>query len=201
MGNLIPGCVWFVTTLLGIRVILHRHELIGRGLWILVLADVLGWVALNQFGLFQNGRMRRRLSAIVGKSKDLPADRSFVGFSSPKFAGILDAHEDVGFLYFGDSEITFRSETRSVDLERTEIRKICFRPNVHSIVGLGRWISIEGVRHGKPIRMLIEPRERRTMLGNLLESRKLRAKLGGWWKQTAQVGNFALPQTPRTSRG
>jgi hypothetical protein len=48
------------------------------------------------------------------------------------------------------------------------------------LLGLGRWISLEGVADGKPIRLLIEPRERPTLLGNLLFSKALAGRLRRW---------------------
>jgi len=180
MGNLIPAAVWLVPAIFGIRSIVATHELAGTGLGILAFATGLGWLALNQFGLYQNSRMKIRLTAILGKTAKLPQERFFVGFSSPKFTGVLDAHEDVGFLCLGKDSISFVSETRVVELKRAEVTQVEFRPNVHSMVGLGRWISIEALRSGVRIRMLIEPRERRTMLGNLREGKPLKLALQAW---------------------
>jgi hypothetical protein len=180
MGNLIPALFWIVPTLAGIRFILTTHNLMGVGLWFLILGDVLGWLALNQFGLYQNSRMKRRLLAILGKGGQLSDDRIFVGFSSPKYTGVLDAHEDVGFLCFEQDEVAFISETRRLNIKKEEIERVQFRPNVHSMVGLGRWISIEGVRNKTAIRMLVEPREKRTMAGNFLLGNKVRTKIRLW---------------------
>jgi hypothetical protein len=180
MGNLIPAVIWLVPTLWGLRQMLASHQLTGQGLWWLITANALGWVALNQFGLYQNARMKRRLLAILGKSGKLSDDRIFVGFSTPKYTGVLDAHEDVGFLCFDGDEIAFVSETRFLNMKRGEVAKVQFRPNVHTLVGLGRWISIDGIRNQAPIRMLIEPREKVTMAGNLFYGRKLREKVDRW---------------------
>jgi len=177
MGNLIPALVWLVPTLIGLQRVVQTHQLFGIGLVYLGLATILGWLALNQFGFYQNGRMRRRLLAILGKNNGLPPERFFVGFSTPKYSGALDAHEDVGFLCATDECLVFISETRTSDLRKDEITKISFRPNVHTMVGLGRWISIEGKKNGQPVRMLIEPRERNTMLGNLFYGKRFIQKL------------------------
>jgi hypothetical protein len=58
--------------------------------------------------------------------------------------------------------------------------RVRFRANVHTVIGLGRWISIEGFADGKPIRLLIEPRERPQLLGNLRYSKRLAQRIRRW---------------------
>jgi hypothetical protein len=55
-----------------------------------------------------------------------------------------------------------------------------YRPNVHTLLGLGRWISIEGEVHGRPIRLRVESRVRDTMLGNLALGPWLRDSIERW---------------------
>jgi hypothetical protein len=180
MGNLIPAVFWLIPTCLAIRAFLLTHQLIGPGLWLLILGDILGWLVMDQVGLYENARMKRRLLAILGKAGKLSDDRIFVGFTSPKYTGVLDAHEDVGFLCFREGEIEFVSETRTLAMQRHEIESVSFRLNVHSLVLLGRWICVQGTRNQSSIRMLIEPRERRTMSGNLFYGKTLRKKIESW---------------------
>ena len=45
---------------------------------------------------------------------------------------------------------------------------------------LGRWVSLEGKSGGKEIRLLIEPRERTTLLGNRLYGTRLLHRLKKW---------------------
>ena len=156
---------------------LPTHDFLGTGVDYLLLATVAGWIALNFFGFYQNGAMRRQLEK---KLSDLPQERVFVGCTSPKYTGLLDAHEDVGFLVFGDRALVFVSETKTVDLARNEIKRVMFRPNVHSLLGLGRWIAIEGAKGSHEVRMMIEPRERNTMLGNVLIGGALRKRIEAW---------------------
>jgi len=184
LGNVIPLLFWLPLTLAGIAVAVVREEVLGTGLWLIVAATVVGWLALNQFGFYQNGRMRRELERLMrAKGEDLSADRTFVGFASPRYHGLLDAHEDIGFLRILPDRLRFVSENRVLEVPKEDIREVRYRPNVHTIVGLGRWISVEGTAEGRPIRLLVEPRERGTMLGNLRYGPKLRAKLRRWLKE------------------
>jgi hypothetical protein len=171
---------WLLITAYGLYMIVQTRELIGPGLWVLVLGTIVAWLFLNFFGLFQNAKMRSMLERILGADTDLPKPQVFVGFTTPRYTGLVDAHEDVGFLCFGKQSLLFASEFRVTELERTAIRSVSFQPNVHSLVGLGRWICIEGVAGGKPVRMLIEPRERRTMLGNLVYGGVLIREIRRW---------------------
>ena len=58
--------------------------------------------------------------------------------------GLVDAHEDVGYLLFRGDELLFLSETRTIRILRSQVNSAQFRSNVHSLLGLGRWISIDG---------------------------------------------------------
>jgi hypothetical protein len=183
MGNIVPAIFWLPLATCGIYIMFDGHRVASAGLWCLVGATFAGWVGLNLFGLFQNGVMRRQLSRILNADEDLPADRFFVGFTTPKYTGLLDAHEDVGFLCFTPKALLFVGERRTVEMPRDCVRGVVYRPNAHTILGLGRWISIEGEASRHPVRMLVEPRERPTMLGNLLYGRRLRSRVESWMSE------------------
>jgi hypothetical protein len=188
MGNIIPFLFWLLPTGLGVAWMMWRVELQGLGLYLLIAGSVLGWLALNQFGLFENGRMRRDLERTLrARGVDLVPDRVFVGIATPRHQGRLDPHEDVGFLFLFPDRATFISETRTLDLNRHDIREIRFRPNVHSLVGLGRWISFEAVQDGRPIRLMVEPRERKTLLGNLRRGKPLLERFRRWQRDGGRV--------------
>lgn len=181
LGNLIPALFWLPPAVIGVYLIAFKNQLTGAGVWYLVASTVLGWAAVNVFGLFENSRMRRQLEHILqAKGTELGSERYFVGFATPSYSSMLDAHEDVGFLVIHKDRLQFLSESRSIELYKTEIHQIRYRPNVHSILLLGRWISAEGVSGGKPIRLLVEPREKKTLLGNRLFGPKIRAALTAW---------------------
>ena len=181
LGNLIPALFWLPPALFGLYWVAAKSQFIGPGLWSLILSTVLGWLAVNQFGFFENNRMRNQLERILKtQERNLPQDSVFVGFATPKYSSVLDAHEDVGFLCFYGDHLNFVSERRSIELYKSDITEIRFRPNVHSVIFLGRWVSVEAVTGGKPIRLLIEPRERRTLLKNRLYSADLLKRLRKW---------------------
>jgi hypothetical protein len=178
-GNLIPFLCWLPFALAGIFVIARDRAITPLGIGLLALGTVVGWIALSLFGFWGNASMRRLLEARI-KDK---GHRWFVGFASPRFTGLLDAHEDVGFLIFGKDALTFAGDSQRVELSKDAVVRVRFRPNIHTVVGLGRWICVEGVVKGQPVRMFVEPRERATMLGNLRLSKKLKAEIEAWAKE------------------
>jgi hypothetical protein len=183
LGNLVPAFVWLIPAAAGLFIMASTRHLLGTGLWLLGASTVLGWLALDTFGFFENAQMRKEVEKILTGRKEAPiAGSPFVGFATPKYHGLLDAHEDVGFLQILPDRLTFVSETRKVEVLSKEVRRIRYRPNIHTLLLLGRWVSVEGESGGKPIRLLVEPRERSTMLGNFRESSRLRDRLAKWAK-------------------
>jgi hypothetical protein len=181
LGNLIPALFWLPPAAIGIYQVIVKDQFIGTGLWLLVLSTILGWLSVNQFGFFENRKMRKQLERILEvDGRTFKGDQFFVGFASPKYSSMLDAHEDVGFLRLMSDRLIFVSETRNVEVMKSDITGIRFRPNVHSVVGLGRWVSIEGKVGEQPIRLLVEPREKTTLFGNRLYGSKLKIKLANW---------------------
>ena len=139
------------------------------------------WVSLAVFGLVGNRSMRREMSRRMHIDRPFDkTERYFVGFARPVFRSALDPHEDVGFLVLHPDRIEFWGSERKATLERTDVAGVCFRPNTHSLVGLGRWVSVEAVVDGKPVRLLVEPREKATLIGNLPFSRRLRRRIEDW---------------------
>lgn len=181
LGNLIPALFWLPPAIIGVYLIVAKNQLIGPGLWYLVASTILGWLSVNQFGFFENRKMRNHLERILQtEGRDLKGDFVFVGFATPKYSSMLDAHEDVGFLRILPDKLMFVSEMRNIEVLKSDLTGIRFRPNVHTVLGLGRWVSIEGKVGEQSIRLLIEPRERTTLFGNRLYSGKLLAKLAKW---------------------
>lgn len=171
--------IWLPFAVLGILAVAREKAVTPIGLGYLAAGTAAGWVALCLFGFWGNRGMRRVLEARL-KEK---GERWFVGFASPKYAGLLDAHEDIGFLVMGDRNLTFVGDSLRVELPRDNVVRVTYRANAHTAVGLGRWVCVEGIAKGQPVRMMVEPRERSTMLGNLLLSKKLRAEIEAWMKQ------------------
>ncbi|HQU19670.1 MAG TPA: hypothetical protein PLA92_11545, partial [Fimbriimonadaceae bacterium] len=143
-------------------------------------APVVAWVGMCLLGLAGNESMRGQLIRLLKLPPPTHEEsRWFVGFSRPSHFGLLDPHEDIGFLRLTPTAIRFEGERYRVEIPTPAGERVRFRANAHSWVGLGRWISIEGTLEGQKIRMLVEPRERATLLGNLILSGEIRRRLAG----------------------
>ncbi len=188
LGNLVPVLFWLPLIVAGVWVMAARQEIVGLGLWLLIGGTALGWLAVNLFGFWDNARMRRQLTLIMQAKGEPVAAAPFVGFATPKYSSMLDPHEEVGFLMLLPDRLRFLSEERVLEVPKEQIQSVRFRANVHTLIGLGRWISIEGTSDGKPIRLLIEPRERRTLLSNLSYGKSLRQKISRWLKEGERDG-------------
>lgn len=183
MGNLIPLGMALPFAVVGVHQVLNGGPLLGTPLLWIGAMPVVAWLGVNVFGLYQNEAMRDAMQRRLGQMEiDLGESRSFVGFSRPGKSGLLDAHEDVGYLLVRAEEIEFVGESHRVALPRSAVTGVRFRPNIHSLVGLGRWIAVEGVLAGKNVRLLVEPRERSSMLANRRYGTQLRKELDAWAK-------------------
>jgi hypothetical protein len=194
LGNMIPIALSMPFAALAIAGMLRNERIFGPEFLLLCGFPVSAWALMNFFGLHQNRAIRAELARRfkLGPPGEGP-ERHFVGVARPAYRGLLDPHEDVGFLFLEPRRLLFRGDSMEIALERDAIRQIRFRPNAHSLVGLGRWVSVEGVVEGKPVRLLIEPRERRTLLGNLRASRTLRARLERWVEEPGPLDDRGAP--------
>ena len=183
MGNLLPAIFFLPLVAWGVVWMYQHDSILGLGLWLVIGGTAVGWLALNLFGLLGNAFMRREIKRnLTARGINFNAPNFFVGFARPRFFSILDAHEDLGYLFLRDEEIEFVGEDHRISLPRNQIQGIRFRPNVHTWVGIGRWISIEGKVKNLPVRLNIEPRERNYLLLNLLDGNRVKATLESWRK-------------------
>ncbi|MDX2066740.1 MAG: hypothetical protein SFX74_13470 [Fimbriimonadaceae bacterium] len=183
MGNLIPMTAWLPFTGIGIFHLVQDPTNLDP-IWSWLLAGVAAaWLMVNFFGLFENGKMQSELRRkLEFRRVKVPADAIFVGMSTPSFSSLLDTHEDVGFLAIGDDAVEFMGEHRRIRIGRDEVRRIRSRANIHTFIGLGGWICIDGVTDGKAIRLQVEPRVRSIMIANVLGRRALRGRLETWFR-------------------
>lgn len=188
LGNLVPLVFWLPPTAVGVILIYRTGAILGPGVWLVATGQAVGWLALNFFGLWDNGRMRRdSLRNLSHRTPPPPGPVVFVGCASTSHKSILDPHQDVGFLSFGEDVIEFIGEDRRMLLARSHVTRVRFRPSVHTCLGLGWWICIEGVVEGREVRMLLEPREKDTLLGNLF--------LSGWLKRLITIWHHGVVPT------
>jgi hypothetical protein len=139
------------------------------------------WLATNFLALAGNGSLKRRMAHMAPAAG---VAKWFVGFSPPGHVGWLDPHADVGFFAIHPDRIEFVGSATRVSLRKNEVVLARFRPNVHSWLGLGRWVSVEGTSQGRPVRLLVEPREKATLLGNRAESGRLLRAVRDWHRSS-----------------
>lgn len=174
MSNLVPACVF--VPLFAAGLMFYQRGWTWPALLCFALTPVAGWFAVNYLGLFANRQMMQELSHAKSENS------IFVGFARPGSIGILDAHEDVGWLTVLPDKIQFAGERHKAEMLRNEIIGIRTRPNVHSILGLGRWVSIEGKRDGREIRMMVEPRQESSLIANKRLGNRMLTQLRAWQK-------------------
>lgn len=181
LGNLIPALLCVPMGVMAVFAYDPERPLAAAPfLWMAGFVAA-GWAATNLFGLFDNAAMRAQMEAMWARSGgDRSRPRWFAGMARPKYRGLLDPHEDVGFLVLGDDALEFFGEEVRVSVAKAEIAQVRYRANMHSWVLLGRWVSIEGESGGVRFRLLIEPRERSTLIGNLMVGNELRARIEAW---------------------
>ena len=187
LGNVIPGVVVLPFLALGLVLLVvdaqDRGDLFGRGLVVFALSIPAGWLAVNLFGLAENERIRRELTVLLSDDGALGHDaRFFVGFASPSYASMIDPYEDVGFLVLHPDRLEFVGDSVHVSVKRSQITSIHLRPNLHTALGLGCWVCVDGRISDHPIRMQVALREKRTLLGNVRLAPWLRERLPSWWK-------------------
>lgn len=194
MGNFFPLVVSAPCAV--ISVISYRADtgFTGKTMYFGIAFVVVAWLCTNFFGYWQNATMRKELGQRIDRERPgMDKTRRFIGFARPRFKGVLDAHEDVGFLIFHPGKLEIYGDHQKIDILVPTITGIRFRGNIHTWVGLGRWISIEGLLDGTPIRLMVEPREKATMFGNLCYSSALRKEIVQWWKENRPATNSETP--------
>ena len=172
MANLVPALAFVPVFAVGLMLYQGGNHIAALGF--LIASPVVGLIAVNFLGLYQNSQMKQELRRILGKEDAGPI---FVGFSRPGSVSALDPHDDLGWLVVGTRSVKFLGEKGAYELPWSDIRGVRFRPNVHTLLGLGRWISFEGLKDGKHLRLMVEPRVFSTLLANKREGARLLRKL------------------------
>lgn len=172
-GNVVPAACAAPFLILAVDE-LARHGPTPKALGLAIAFIAVGWLAVNFFGLCGNRGLRKAVELGFKDSYAYDqAEKWFVGFSPPGRKGLLDPHEDLGFLVFRPQGLEYFGERHQYQIAWEDIRSVRKRPNIHSILGLGGWVSVEAEAAGKPVRLLVEPRERATHWGNARMRKKL----------------------------
>jgi hypothetical protein len=181
MANLLPliACAWIPPLALWLDS--TQRPLIATIAW--AALPVCFWLAINFLSLAGNANLRSAMRPALERDiPDAKGNAHFVGFSRPKAKGGVHPHEDIGWLVLLPDRIEFLGETQRHSFDRADIRRVRFAANINTLFGLGRWLVVEANDAGKRVQMRFEPRERGTMFGNLLLSRKLGSRVREWVK-------------------
>lgn len=180
LGNVLPLVLSFPPLIMAVKSFAAEGPSPATLLWTAAF-PASAWVMACLTALVGNGRMKREMGRRLHIERPFDqTEKYFVGFARPVYRSALDPHEDVGFLILHEDRIEFWGSEQRISLGIEEVAGVRFRPNTHTMVGLGRWISVEAVVDEMPVRLLIEPREKRTLLGNLLFSKRLLEIIRAW---------------------
>ena len=193
LGNLVPLAVMSVVAGLGIA-LMSRPSATVAAWFLLLVAPVLGWLTVNLYGLWANRQLRAEVELRLKIQRPRArATKYFVGFARPTYHSVLDPHEDVGFLIFHEDRLEFFGVEFHLNLYVEDFLSVRKRANPHTLLGLCGWISIEGTSEGRPVRMLLEPREHPSLVGNQRWATFLVSEI--------KKLSMARPSTPARSHG
>lgn len=174
MGNLLPLILVIPFFALALQEA-SKEGLTAKMGWWLAAALATGWLGVCYLGQAGSGAVRRKVERELHKAHPFDQrERHFVGFAPPGHKGLLDAHEDLGFILLDEEQIQFFGEKHRLRLPWSDFSDVRFQANIHTLLGLGGWTALLGERNGKPIRVLIEPRSKMTAIGNAFAGARLR---------------------------
>ncbi|MEO7454590.1 MAG: hypothetical protein ABIV13_07495 [Fimbriimonadales bacterium] len=172
MSNLVPALVFVPVFAAGL--FLFQQERLSTAVVFFVASIVIGVFSVNLLGLFQNRKMRSELKPLI---HGRPEPSWFVGIGKQGGVGALDPHQDIGFLLLTTKALEYIGEEARYTIPYADIVGVGFKMNAHSLLGLGRWVAIEGKHDGKPFALLVEPRTHSTILQNKKEGSRLAAEI------------------------
>lgn len=188
LGNLIPLALMLPLAITGVVTIIQDQQITPLALGLCAGSLAIAWVGVALFGFVGNPGLKQSIQRKVRPKSGRDASAgTFVGFARPSYHGVLDAHEDLGFLFLSEDAVEYFGELHQISIPRKDVLGVRFRANIHSALGLGRWVSIEGRHEKKPIRLLVEPREAWTLIGNLRRGTTLRREVENWLKPHPSV--------------
>jgi hypothetical protein len=172
MSNLVPALVFVPVFAAGL--FLFQQEKLSAAVGFFGASIVIGFFAVNLLGLYQNRKMHTELKPLVHGRQE---PSWFVGVGRPGGVGALDPHDDIGFLLLTRDAVEYIGESARYTVPYADIVGVGFKMNAHSLLGLGRWVAIEGKHDGKPFALLVEPRVHPTILQNKKEGARLAGEI------------------------
>jgi len=180
-GNILPLIPGLPFLVIGFYTMCHQQKFLGWGLLIFSLGVATTWISLNWLACYASRGLQLEFDIwYQSKIAELPKERYFVGFAQPNYSGILDPHQDIGFLALGESNLIFLGEKFHLSFPKSTIKEVKFKWNPHSIVGLGRWICVQGTSDSMDFHLKIEPRSESTLLADKRASSILRNRIQNW---------------------
>lgn len=181
-----PLLFWLPPTALGVYAALARNQY-APAVSLLVLGLVAGWLALNWLGLWGNSELKRHYAqAFDQRYPNFEGYKAFVGFAPSGHYSVLDPHKDVGFLGLHSDYLVFVGEDGGMVVQRSEVREVGMAPSIHSVVGLGGWVSLKIHRNGADKTLFFEPRESDTLLVNNRSRKRMFSHLNNWFSLPVQ---------------
>ena len=180
VGNALPLVVTSPALFLAARA--WATDGLGNGVLIWGGVFVVGtWLATGLLAMVGNGSARRAVEARLNRARPLDkVGRWFVGAARPAHRGLLDPHEDVGFLLVYPDRLEFFGGHLELTMPRAEARRVRRAANPHTWLGLGGWVRIDGEHEGQPVALLVESREKATLFSNRAHNRVLERRLTRW---------------------
>lgn len=176
IGNLLPLMVGLPPLLLAGFLLWNRKDW-GGPIALACLGPVLTWLAMNFWGLFENARMKREMETRWKTAhRPDPIRRYFVGMATPAHSGMLDPHEDVGWLAVYPEKLEFFGDRFRTIVEREKVDQVSWRPNAHSLVFLGGFCAVEGAG----FRICFEMRDHKSLWRNRAHTKRLLSRLQKW---------------------
>jgi len=173
VGNLLPLVLSVGLLVGGVSAFLNEGWTL-RATVLLIAFPVVAWVATGLLGLPGNAHMKDEMARRWHIEHPFDTtEKHFVGFARPSYRGLLDAHEDVGFLVLHLDGLEFFGSAASYSIPRSTISDVRLVRNPHSWLGLGGFVAVSGQVGDLAVRMLFEPRSKATLFGN----RRLRQPL------------------------
>jgi hypothetical protein len=180
VGNTLPLLVASPALFMAARA--WAVEGLGNGVLVWAGVFVVGtWLATGLLAMVGNGSVRRAVEGRLNRARPLDkVERWFVGAARPAYRGVLDPHEDVGFLLVYPERLEFFGGHLELSMSRAEARRVRQAANPHTWLGLGGWVKIDGERDGRNVALLLESREKTTLFGNRAHNRALERRLTAW---------------------
>lgn len=143
-------------------------------------ALLVGLVVFHFTGLWDNAKMREALRERY-RAEPLWEDghRFFVGFASASYEGLLDPHQDVGWLLLTGSRLVFLGDRFQFDFALTDIYRLERGFSAHTLLGSG-WQLLRGAREKREFVLRFESRDADRVFGLCAANRHLERALRAW---------------------